>query len=82
MLFATPLKPINSLPTLRRGNSGEDVKYLQNLLKEIGLSLTVDGIFGERTELAVKKLQANHNLRLDGIVGSNTWNGIYFELRD
>lgn len=64
-----------SLPTLRLGSQGEDVKYLQNLLNYIyGPELNIDGIFGTKTETAVKKFQKDYGLAVDGIVGRNTWN--------
>ena len=65
---------INVRPNLRRGSTGEDVKYLQNRLNAIGFgSLVVDGIFGAATEEAVKKFQGNYGLTVDGIVGPQTW---------
>ena len=61
-------------PTLRRGSTGEDVKYLQNRLNGIGFgSLVVDGIFGAATEEAVKKFQGDYGLTVDGVVGPQTW---------
>lgn len=56
------------MKTLRLGDSGADVKYLQSLL-----SLHVDGIFGPVTEDAVKNFQSENSLAPDGIVGSKTW---------
>lgn len=56
-------------PTLRRGIAqGEAVRQLQTLLR-----LTVDGIFGPRTESAVREFQRLHGLVPDGIVGPKTW---------
>ena len=63
-------------PTLRRGDRGEDVKELQELLQsfdyEIG-SAGADGIFGRDTEAAVKAFQYDAMLNRDGIVGEETW---------
>jgi N-acetylmuramoyl-L-alanine amidase len=41
------------------------------------LSITVDGIFGAKTEAAVKAYQKRHKLAADGIVGPQTWNTLF-----
>ena len=53
---------------VRRGSTGEAVRYLQS-----ALGLRVDGQFGPVTERAVRAFQAANGLRVDGIVGSITW---------
>ena len=58
--------------TIREGSRGEDVKRLQTLLNNEGYSLDVDGIFGEKTQSAVRQYQRNQGLDVDGIVGANT----------
>lgn len=64
----------DNLPTLRRGSKGEAVKRLQTLLNEqTSAGLNPDGIFGAKTESAVRHLQELRNLRDDGIVGPKTW---------
>ena len=64
----------DNMPTLRRGNTGDLVKVLQDTLNtETNAGLTVDGIFGAKTEAAVKKFQTEHGLASDGIVGAKTW---------
>lgn len=63
-----------SLPTLRLGSKGNDVKYLQDLLNYHGYTVNVDGIFGAKTEAAVKQFQKSRKLKVDGIVGQKTWN--------
>lgn len=71
--MATQVKP-STMPTLRRGSTGDDVVYVQRLLNDINkANLTVDGIFGDRTEAAVKYFQETNKLAVDGIVGPNTW---------
>jgi peptidoglycan hydrolase-like protein with peptidoglycan-binding domain/cell wall-associated NlpC family hydrolase len=56
------------------GSSGDDVKQLQQILKNIGYSEVtwVDGIFGPKTAGAVKRFQREHSLSVDGIVGPQT----------
>ena len=57
---------------LNRGDSGDRVKKLQQDLKELGYSISVDGKFGAKTEETVKKFQRDFSLTADGIVGKNT----------
>lgn len=55
--------------TISKGCRGEDVRTLQRILH-----LFVDGIFGALTEEAVKEFQSKNGLRVDGVVGEQTWN--------
>ncbi len=65
---------------LRRGTTGPSVVTAQVMLNRISQSYpaipkipTVDGIFGARTEAAVRKFQEVFDLDVDGIIGSATW---------
>ena len=58
------------------GSSGDDVKTLQELLNQNGYSLDVDGRFGPKTRAAVEDYQTKNNLKVDGIVGTNTWGAL------
>ncbi|MEC4815487.1 MAG: peptidoglycan-binding protein [Scytonema sp. PMC 1069.18] len=62
-------------PTVSFGSTGQDVKDLQVILNATvaNNSLVVDGVFGKKTEEAVKAFQRQYNLTVDGIVGSQTW---------
>ena len=62
--------------TIKRGSRGDDVERLQTMLKNAGYSLDVDGIFGEKTQSAVRQYQRNQGLDVDGIVGTNTWGAL------
>lgn len=62
--------------TIKRGSRGDDVERLQSMLKNAGYSLDVDGIFGEKTQSAVRQYQRNQGLDVDGIVGTNTWGAL------
>lgn len=54
---------------LKKGSSGDDVKYLQTALKNNGYDLDVDGIYGSKTQAAVRDYQSKNNLQVDGIAG-------------
>ena len=65
-----------TLPTLKRGDKGDSVKYLQTLLIARGYDLGkwgADGDFGSATEAAVKRFQRDWDLKQDGVVGKDTW---------
>lgn len=70
------------MPVLRKGSTGEAVKTLQRLLRQLQYVnldgktlLIVDGSFGSNTEAAVKRYQKNRGAKNpDGIVGEWTWN--------
>jgi hypothetical protein len=69
-------RSIRNVPNLRFGNSGSAVRVLQRLLVANGYNLPVDGVYGALTESAVKAFQVQRNLRVDGVVGTNTWNSL------
>lgn len=56
---------------IRKGDIGDDVKYLQTKL-----SLDADGIFGPNTDKRVKEFQEEEKLVTDGIVGPATWSAL------
>ena len=61
------------MQTLKRGASGTDVELLQRLLCKKSYHVGADGIFGNDTEVAVRKFQKDYGLVSDGIVGQRTW---------
>jgi peptidoglycan hydrolase-like protein with peptidoglycan-binding domain len=62
-----------SVGTLKRGSRGDDVKMLQGLLQQRGYSVgPIDGIFGSKTEAALKAFQRDNGLTADGILGAKT----------
>lgn len=74
------MKTINSIPHF--GDKSEDVKTIQQILAEKGIAnLTIDGIFGNQTLKALKKLQEKEGLVIDGIIGKNTMRVMEVELR-
>ena len=58
---------------LRRGSRGVWVKRVQ---WQLG-GLAVDGIFGPKTEAAVKAFQKKAGIAIDGIVGPVTWGKLF-----
>jgi peptidoglycan hydrolase-like protein with peptidoglycan-binding domain len=64
----TPTKPRLG-KWLRKGSTGDNVRYLQAALG----GLQVDGVFGPITEKAVRKFQKQQGIQIDGVVGAQTW---------
>lgn len=68
-------------PTLRRGSRGDDVQELQETLIARGYDPgTPDGIYGKKTETAVKQFQRDNGLDADGVVGRKTWAALETEI--
>lgn len=86
-LTAVPLTtaaPVTPAPTteaeavLSVGSGGEEVRRLQQRLKELGYySGEVDGDFGSGTKNAVIWFQRQHGLSVDGIAGNATKTALY-----
>jgi hypothetical protein len=61
-------------PTIQRGAHGPVVREAQTILnRKQHAHLVVDGIFGPRTDRAVRDFQHANHLVVDGIVGPRTW---------
>jgi hypothetical protein len=66
---------------LRKGCKNDFVKQLQTLLDIKGYGTTlgkasIDGNFGDATKNAVMKFQKENNLKVDGVVGMQTWRAL------
>lgn len=62
---------------LRRGNRGDGVKQLQRTLVDCyEAALSTDGIFGAKTEAALKKAQSLAKTAADGVYGPKTRDAI------
>lgn len=69
--------PVAKLPVLRRGSTGVQVEVLQSLLVHTSTSKPgTDGVFGPKTEAAVREFQQSRQLQVDGIVGAKTWKAL------
>lgn len=69
------VKPVqDTLPIIKKGDKNEYVRNWQMFLNLNGYNCgMVDGIFGPKTEKAVKSYQKEHGLVADGIIGPKTW---------
>jgi peptidoglycan hydrolase-like protein with peptidoglycan-binding domain len=72
---------ISPWPLTRQGDQDHPVRTLQDLLRARGHNVTVDGIFGPRTDTAVRDFQQalHHDIpsvTVDGIVGPVTWQAL------
>ena len=61
--------------SLRQGDKGDSVRWLQWYLVKLGYSVGsagIDGDFGSSTNSSVRSFQSSHGLAVDGIVGPAT----------
>lgn len=66
------------MATYKRGSKGEKVREIQERLRVLGhLAGKADGIFGPRTEKAVKAFQKAAGLGIDGEVSPATWAALF-----
>lgn len=61
----------------RVGNRKKYVKAAQEALNWWGASLKTDGVFGPRTDKAVRDFQKAHKLVVDGVIGPKTWAALW-----
>ena len=67
--------------TSKYGSTGEEVRKIQQKLADLGYSVgSVDGVYGQKTQSAVKAFQRNVGLTADGIAGPATL--LYLGLSD
>ena len=59
---------------LQKGDKGDEVLFLQRLLKKLYPTIEPDGDFGSVTDATVRKFQKANKLATDGIVGPITFN--------
>jgi peptidoglycan hydrolase-like protein with peptidoglycan-binding domain len=69
-------EPIQPFPLIKEGDKNHPVETLQYLLRAHGSTVVVDGIFGVRTDAAVRAFQTSKHLIVDGLVGAHTWGAL------
>lgn len=63
---------------VRYGSKGTLVVLAEGFLAEKGIYLgNIDGIFGTGMEEAVRRFQTDYLLETDGVIGRNTWTGLF-----
>ena len=66
------------LRMLKRGMEGNDVRAAMLLMKDKGYYPDViwsgDKLFGPKMEAGLRRMQADHGLGVDGIIGNASWN--------
>lgn len=63
--------------------SGTEVKDAQNIINGLGYgSVIVDGYYGQATADKVKLFQGGNGLKVDGIVGPETWSKMFLMVKD
>jgi peptidoglycan hydrolase-like protein with peptidoglycan-binding domain len=72
---------ISPFPLVRKGDRDHPVPTLQHLLRARNHPVTVDGIFGPKTDAAVRAFQTEKHLSVDGIVGPQTWSALIVTVR-
>ena len=75
--FGIPACSSGGFPLLKRGSISNYVLIAQDDLNTLGFSTGgLDGIFGAKTQEAVRSYQRKVGLSVDGIVGCNTWRAL------
>lgn len=74
IVFKNPTSTMQpSLPVLTKGTKGEAVKTLKLILKAHGYSVDDSIFFDDATADAVKQMQKDTGIGVDGSVGAQTW---------
>jgi len=72
---------ISPFPLVRRGDRDHPVRTLQHLLRARNHLVTVDGVFGPKTDAAIRAFQRDEHLAVDGLVGPDTWSALIVTVR-
>lgn len=74
---AQPAAPPFPGRTMRSGMRGNDVRQVQQRLRDRGWNIGVDGVFGPGTDAIVRAFQRDKGLAADGVVGPKTWTALW-----
>jgi peptidoglycan hydrolase-like protein with peptidoglycan-binding domain len=72
---------ISPFPLVRVGDRDHPVRTLQFLLRARDHAVAADGIFGPKTDAAVRAFQQEKKLAVDGIVGPRTWSALIVQVQ-
>ncbi len=62
------------------GDSGDDVRFIQSYVNATRtIDVSVDGVFGDKTKQAITEFQTKFGLKVDGVVGEDTWSELVKE---
>ncbi len=78
---AVPTNASLGFPTITVGDEGPVVLALQHLLNVKGSTVTASGFFDDATEVAVRQVEADTNIPVDGTVGRVTWQQLAAPIR-
>ncbi len=70
-LLATPVASAEAAfgdRVLRQGSSGKHVRVLQRWLSLTGYEVRIDGQFGRRTKIKLRRMERENEMRVDGIL--------------
>ena len=70
--YASRYQPTLTTRELNFGSRGHDVRGVQRHLRSRGYNLAEDGIYGRRTQSAIRDFQRKNGLAPDGIAGPQT----------
>ena len=73
--------PILPWPLVRNGSHEHPTRTLQDPLDAHGAALIIDGVFGPKTETAVRHFQQSKGLTVDGVVGAQSWAAVILAVR-
>ena len=76
------LMVLNPSETYKDGDVSKEVKNLEEILKALEYNVKVDGNFDNKTKTAVKKFQADQDIKEDGIVTGETSSMLVNKLRE
>ena len=68
-----------ALGTSSASSTEEYVRELQERLCKDGIVIAIDGVFGKKTERALKKFQKRYGIDPTGVCGSLTWSALVWQ---